>query len=272
MSATPKPYFSISQLNMMSRCGEQYRRRYIEHEIIPPGIASIVGSATDKAVSADLQNKIDAGELLPDEQVAEIARDNVAREVEHGQVLLTPEEALEGLKAVKGKAIDKAVRLSRLHHKDLAPRLAPTHVQRGWRVELKGYPRDLIGYIDIQEGLKTVRDTKTTGKAPPQDAAETSDQLTMYAMACLVLDGAIPERLALDHLVDTKVPKLVTLETRRTADDFTSILARVETALFALERGVFVPAQQTDWCCNPRWCGFAPSCRYYRKVKSVSVA
>jgi hypothetical protein len=34
-----KPALSISQLDMLSRCGEQYRRRYIEHERLAPGVA-----------------------------------------------------------------------------------------------------------------------------------------------------------------------------------------------------------------------------------------
>lgn len=265
-----KLHLSVSQLDMLSRCGEQYRRRYVEGEIIPPGIALIVGSSTDKAVSSDLQHKIDSGELLPDEAVADIARDNVVNSMESGNVLLTPDEAIAGIKAVKGEAIDKAVRLSRLHHKELAPVLKPTHVQRWWRVELQGYPRDLIGIIDVQEGSEAVRDTKTASKSPAANAAHESDQLTMYAIACRVCDGVIPRKLTLDHLVDNKTPKLVTLETTRTEQDFLPILARVETALAALEKGVFVPARQTDWWCSERFCGFANTCRYYRQIKTFA--
>lgn len=272
MGENSKPYLSISQLDMLSRCGEQYRRRYIEHEIIPPGIALIVGSATDRAVSCDLEHKIKTGDLLPWEELAEIARDEVAAALDGGEVMLTAEEAIAGLKAVKGQAIDKAVRFSGLHHARLAPKLEPTHVQRRWRVELNNFPRDLVGVIDVQEGTKAVRDTKTSGKSPAQDAAHTSDQLTMYALACHVIDGRIPEVLALDYLVDTQIPKPVTLETIRTVESFNPLLARIEKANEAIEKQVFMPARQTDWWCHPRWCGFAATCRYYRQIKSVSVA
>ena len=40
-----KPYLSPSQMGMYCRCGEQYRRRYIEKEIIPPGFALIKGGS-----------------------------------------------------------------------------------------------------------------------------------------------------------------------------------------------------------------------------------
>lgn len=267
---TEKPYLSVTQLDMLSKCGEQYRRRYLEGEIIPPGIALVVGSATDKAVSSDLQHKVDTGELLEAEAVSEIARDTVVVTVDHSGILLTEEELSLGLKAVKGQAVDKAVRLALLHHRGLAPHLEPTHVQRWWRIELDGYPRDLVGIIDVQEGARAVRDTKTASKSPAADAAHSSDQLTMYAMACQVLDGAIPERLTLDHLVDTKEPKLVTLETTRQVEDFLPILSRVETALNAIEKGVFVPARQQDWWCSTKWCGYADTCRYFRASSRIA--
>lgn len=58
-----KKHLSISQINMLGRCGEQYRRRYIEGEKIPPGIAALVGRGVDDSVTINLQNKIDTGDL-----------------------------------------------------------------------------------------------------------------------------------------------------------------------------------------------------------------
>ena len=60
----PKPHLSISQLEMLSKCGEQYRRRYIEEEIIPPAVAMLVGRSVDKSVDENLIHKIQTDELL----------------------------------------------------------------------------------------------------------------------------------------------------------------------------------------------------------------
>jgi len=267
----PKPALSISRLNMLSRCGEQYRRRYIDGEIIPPAIAMLTGSAVDESVNRNLEHKIETEELLPAEQVADIARDALNHRWDESGVLLTPEEAKENLKKLRGEAVDKSVRLSLLHHGGLASRLDPTHVQRKWRIELDGYPFDLIGFIDIQESAVSVRDTKTSKKSPHTGIAGTDNQLTLYALAVQVLDGEPPEYVALDYLVDLKTPKIKSLISTRNDDDFRVILRRVENAIRTIEAGVFVPANQNDWACSERFCGYFRTCPYTRNPKSVSL-
>lgn len=264
-----KPHLSISQLETLSKCGEQYRRRYLEGEIIPPGVASLVGKATDKSVSDNLAHKIIHDRLMSAEEVAASARDSVAYEWQQG-VKLDEDEAAAGVEKTKGAAIDKAVRLSVLHARSKAPDLAPTHVQRKWTVELTGYPLDLVGVIDVQEGGRAVRDTKTAGKTPNDQIAHDSDQLTAYALAVRVIDGEAPQIVALDYLVDTKTPAVKTFDSTRDVDDFRALLHRIEVAIAALEKGVFVPARQTDWWCSPKWCGYHATCKYVRQPKTVA--
>ena len=264
-SMSEKKHLSISQLNMLSFCGEQYRRRYILGEKRPPGVSLLVGSSVDDAVSANLNNKIINKELLPIEKVLDIARDTLNHKWDEVEVALDDNDKAIGRVATRGKAVDKAVRLSELHAVRLAPSINPTHVQRKWEIELDGYPVDLLGFIDVQEGNKAIRDTKTSGKSPAKNAADTSDQLTIYAMAAYVLDGVIPERLTLDYLVDLKTPKESIIETTRTVDDFKPLLARIENACTVLEKGSFVPARQDNPLCSPKWCGYALTCRYVRK-------
>ena len=258
-------HLSISQLNMLSFCGEQYRRRYILGEKIPPGVSLLVGRATDNSVNANMSNKIDTGELISLEQAKDVARDSLNNEWDREGVLLTDDEAKEGVKKVKGEAVDKSIRLSSLHYTDLAPIIKPTHVQRKWELDMKDYSIILIGYIDLQEGPKSIRDTKTAKKSPPDNAADTSEQLTMYALAAKILDGAIPERLYLDYLVDLKTPKAVSRDTTRTETDFTPLFKRIEIALKILETGLFMPARHDHYLCNPNYCGYYRTCPYVRQ-------
>lgn len=260
----------MSQLDTLSRCGEQYRRRYLEREIIPPGIAALVGKATDQAVSTNLQHKVDTAELLPVEAVGDVARDGIANEWASGGVKLEPDEVARGEQAVKGEATDKAVRLAVLHATDKAPSLSPTHVQRRWTLELKNYPLDLVGVLDVQEAGRSVRDTKTAGKTPSQNIAHQSDQLTAYALAVKVIDGEPPDLVALDYLIDNKTPVVKTFESTRDNDDFRALLHRVEVSIAALEKGVFVPARQTDWWCSPKFCGYHSTCKYVRQPKTAA--
>lgn len=279
MAEERKPQLHVSALNMLSFCGEQYRRRYIEREIIPPGIALVTGTGLDRAVTADLTCKIESnGEnLLPEEQVADVARDAVRNEVKGNGVRLMDDEKELGEKVVVGQAVDRAVRMALLHHRELAPRLVPTHVQREWVLKLRNYPVDLAGTIDIQEQA-TIRDTKSSKKSPVQSAADESDQLTVYAMASRYIDGKLPDKVALDYVVDyttektlKQVTKIVQLESQRTEADFTPFLRRVQVAVRAMETGVFVPVKQSDPMCSPRWCGYFDTCPYVRRGVSIAM-
>lgn len=266
-----KPHLSISQLDTLSRCGEQYRRRYIEHEIIPPGVAALVGKATDQSVTRNLGHKIHTKEFLSVEDVAATARDSVTNDWQSG-VKLDPDEAARGATVTRGEAIDKAVRLSVLHATRTAPTLDPTHVQRKWVVEMAGYPLDLVGVIDIQEGARAVRDTKTAAKTPNATCADESDQLTAYALAVQVIDGQPPAAVALDYLIDNKTPIAKPFLSTRDGDDFRALLHRVEVAVVAIEKGVFIPARQSDWWCSPKWCGYHGTCKYVRQPKTIQLS
>ncbi len=265
-----KPQLHISAINMLSFCGEQFRRRYILKEKRPPGVAMIVGTATDRSVTANLQSKITDKKLLAIDQVKQIASDSLKTEWQTG-IELDQEEAMLGAEKVKGNAIDKAVRLSVLHASNLAPVLDPTHVQRPWVVELNGYPLDLAGTIDVQEGSIAIRDTKTKAKSPSEGAADQDTQLTAYALAAKVIDGRAPEKVTLDCLVDNKVPVVKVFSSTRNEADFDAFLARVENAVLALQAGVFVPAKQTDPLCSPKYCGFFSTCKFVMQPKQFQI-
>lgn len=262
-----KPQLHATSLNM--KCMEAFRRRYVENEIIPPGIAAIVGTATDKSVTKNLGHKIETKTLLSLEEVADTARDGLNQAWEGG-VRLDPEDAAKGIKVAKGDAVDKAVRLSILHAKAKAPVLQPTAVQRKWMLELNGYPFDLVGTMDIQEGAESIRDTKTSGKTPQEDVAQRSIQLATYSMAAWKIDGAAPKKTYLDYLIDNKTPVAKTFEAEKTVDDYQKVLNRVEVFASALEKGVFVPVEPEHWCCSARFCGYWDSCRYAFKPKQFA--
>lgn len=269
-TAEKKLKLHVSALNMLTRCGEQYRRRYIENERIPPGFSLVVGRATDAPVNADLENKIQKGELLPDEAIKDLARDSLVKEWEGG-IQLEKEYADLGYKKAQAVAIDTAVTCASMHHEEVAPALQPTHVQRYWRIDIEHIPVELTGIIDVQEGASAVRDTKTSKKSPSADEADNSLQLTTYSMALKVVDGAAPEKVWLDYLIYTKTPKLVQLESKRQDPDYEHVLRRIYNAYDCIEKGVFVPAGLDHWACSEKWCGYWQTCPYARHPLTVSV-
>lgn len=273
---TDKPHFSTTSLNMLARCPKQYELRYIDGLIQPPGVALTVGKATDQAVTADLQHKIDSGELLADEAVEEAARDALLLHWDADPPELDEAEKTVGVAKLRGEAVDQTVALARLHHDEIAPDLRPVAVQKAWRVEIPDSDRDALGFIDVVEatpaGGQAIRDTKTAGKSPSAGTADVSLQLTMYALASWAESKALPEYLTLDFLVKTKTPKAVVQTTRRAEDQLAALLERMALASAVVKAGVFMPTDPSNWWCSKKFCGYwASACPFgKRAVASVS--
>lgn len=264
-----KPQMHYSALAMLGKCGEMYRRRYVENEKISPAVAMLVGTGTHKAAEKDLKNKCQTGNLLCSEEIGEIAKDTITGAWDQG-VSFTVDEQKEGLKKIKGLTIDKTVSFARKYHSFLAPTLNPiseAHIEKNFVIEIPGYPVNISGTIDVEEENET-RDLKTKGKSPSQGEADDSDQLTTYAMSRFVETGKIPDRLTLDCIVGLKAgPVIKSVSTTRTKDNFSVLLRRLETAILVIEKGAFVPTNQDNWICSEKFCGYATTCPYFRGKK-----
>jgi CRISPR/Cas system-associated exonuclease Cas4 (RecB family) len=225
----------------------------------------------DRSVTRNLGEKISTGELLPVEQVKDIARDALVEEWSAG-VEIAEEDADEGASS-RDAAIDMSVDLAGFHHRVAAPSLQPTHVQREWVLDIAGLPIQLAGTIDIQEGAHSIRDTKTSGKSPNKTVADTSLQLTTYALAVKAHDGKIPDAVVLDYLVRTparKESKLIQLVSKRTDADIPHLLERVSQASRMIEAGIFMPAPVDSWVCSARFCPYFKGCKYAARPVSVA--
>lgn len=242
-----RPHLSVSALGTLQRCGYQYYFRYIKGIKSPPGVALIIGKGTHAAVESDLGNVLETGSLLPDDAIADFAADAT-------KAAWDAEEPMRGDdEPDRDGAVDAAVSLAQLHHKEVAPAIEPVAIERGFLLELDGFPFDIKGYIDIEEPTR-IRDTKTSSKAPPANAAAVSDQLTCYALSAHTRGET--KTVALDYLVKTKVAKAITLESQRTADDYARFLRRMETAAEVIQSGSFLPAPADSWACSAKFCGY----------------
>jgi len=259
-------------LNTLSRCGIQFQRRYgyifgvwDKEEIIPPGIALVVGIATHKAIEADLRHLIDFEALLEDEAVAEYARDSFIGIQTQDGLMLSPEESVNAKKAIGG-AIDMTVALSALHHAEIAPKLKPLAVEEKFVIEIEDYPIDLAGTIDVRED-SVLRDTKTRKTKPPEHAAK-SIQMAMYSLAEKQTRGKLPDKVVIDALVKTKTPKAISVEAVPSEEWINPLFRRIERfceIIEAVKKGhqAFTPAQPDDWVCSKKFCGFAETCPFW---------
>jgi hypothetical protein len=278
-----KPQLHQSMLDMLSKCGIQFQRRYgarfgiwDEEEIIPPGIALGIGISTHKAIQCNLDNKIrNKGEPLPREEVKQIARDAFMHIWRPDMI---NEDESTDLLAIQGAAVDMTVALSDLHYIELAPRLNPVAVEEPFVIELKNYPFDVGGQIDVRElwgdlagkGGKQysyIRDAKTSAKSPSVDATR-SMQMAMYAMAHEVLHGRLPDKIFLDFLVKTKTPKLVVIEDKPMKEWINPLYHRIERfaeIIDAVKAGkqALTPADTNSWICTEKYCGYTNVCPFW---------
>jgi hypothetical protein len=256
-----KPHFSHSQLDAFDRCGEAWRRRYIEGEKIPPGIALMTGSAVHRTVEANMRQKIESHQDLPVGDLAGIA----AAEFETacaGGYILDEQETAKGAASVLGEAKDRVVDLAKFHGAEQAPDYQPVLVEERVRIELPMCSHDLLGVLDLADDKDRVIDFKTAARKKRQSDADTSNQLTIYGAAFHGLVGRPAKELRLDVTVKTKVLARQVLTTVRTPADYRVLASRMNAALTAIRAGVFPPAQLGHWSCSARWCGYHSTCSY----------
>lgn len=281
-------HLSHSRLMMASRCGEQLRRRYIEGDRVPPGVAAVRGIGVDRSANANLESVMEGSGLLDVRECQQLARDAVHFEINAGGVFLTEDMAQEKtVEQWRDAIVDEAVELATVHCCDVAPQIQPVEVQWRWQTSIKGYPCVIHGVTDvIDEGIvsadpiegirsaRVLRDCKTSAKKPAETAAGDSLQLTLYALADWAHNGRLPDAVALDYLLAGKGgPKYLPQVSKRTQDDFAVVLRRIEAYLQMWEAGAFVPADpDQSWWCAPKWCGYWNDCRYVHRPISVAVS
>lgn len=249
-----KPYLSPSQIDMYLRCGESYRRRYIEGERIPPGVAMLQGTGVHAGAEVNFRQKVDTHSDLPFRDIVDAAVDGFDRSLLGGYVI-DPEGP------APDEARDQVATLAMLYADEVAPEYQPVHVEQAVKIELPG-AYDMLGVIDLADDHGRVVDIKTTGKAKSQNECDTSAQLTFYAAAHRVLTGELASEVRLEVLVKTKRPKRVMLASTRGQEHFVSLANKINAVSAGIQAGVFLPAEPGSWMCSPKFCGYYHTCPF----------
>jgi hypothetical protein len=130
-----------SGLEMLSKCGEQFRFRYLEGLKRPPNAFLICGTATDKAVGTDLNHKIETGELAHEEALCDVARDAVESYPDKEEIELDEDESGKSVQDIIGETKDKAVRLVKAHHGQIAPIIQPVATNKKFSINVDRFLR-----------------------------------------------------------------------------------------------------------------------------------
>lgn len=259
-----KPHISPTQLESICRCGEAYRRSYLEGEKIPPKIVMIKGTCVHESARCNFNQKKESHVDIGLEDFRDVAAATFDKQIRHGYTL-TSDEASRGHRLVLGEAKDEAVSLAELHATVQAPDYQPVDVEQDVRIILANSTHDLLMRLDLIDTQKRVVDFKTAARKQSQDTADSSVQLTAYAAAHQVKTGTPPSKVLLDVLVKTKTPYRQVLESQRGPQDFQALANRVNMALAAIKAGVFMPATPGAWWCADEFCGYWHTCPYVNR-------
>lgn len=266
---TGKPHLSASQLDTFCRCPEQWRRRYIEKEIIPPGIASAKGKGFHAGVETNMRQKLDTREDLPPESIVDAAVAAFEAEA-HGGVALSDLESSRGATVVIGEAKDSVAAMAKVHAEQQAPDYQPRLIEQTVRIELPNAPHDLLGIIDLADELDRVTDFKTAGRKKSQSDADDSVQLSIYAAAFHAHTGRKPQEVRLDSVIQTKTKTdRQVLVSDRGVDDFRALANRINVVSSSIQAGIFPPASPGSWWCSPRWCGYWSTCKFVNAERAA---
>ena len=257
-----KPHISATQVGMLCRCGEQYRRRYIEHETIPPGIRLLVGSGFHAGAEVNMRQKIESHTDMRPVDIADAAVAGLEERIAVDGYELTSEEASRGQAAVIGDAKAEVAALAEMHAREQAPEYQPVIVEETCRIVLPRASRDLLGVIDLADDKDRIIDWKTAGRKKPQSEVDQSLALTIYAAAFQAKTQRRPSEVRLDILTTTKKPTRQVLSGGRDQNDIRVLAARLDVVIRTIEAGIFLPANVGDWVCSPKWCGYWGTCPY----------
>ncbi len=240
-----RPHLSPSQLGTYLKCGEAWRRRYVEGHKVPPGIAAHIGSGVHAADQSNFTQKIKSYVDLKPSEMRDIAVAGLDARIEQDGVAIGPEDGT--LEAVVGEARDVTSSLAYVHATQVGPAYQPVAVEKSFKIPLERYGIDLIGYIDLVDDKGRIIDVKTTSRRKVQDEVDSSLQLTTYSVAYWRENKAWPSSVLLD--VTMRDGERYTLESGRDHNDGVVLASTVEMVWRGIQSGVFAPAPAGSWYC-----------------------
>jgi len=258
-----------SSLNMALRCGEQFRRRYIEGEIIPPSIAAARGTGVHGANEVNLRHKVKKGSDLPLDDLKDAARDKYVKTISGG-IYLAKEDRPSKAKLLN-EGLNDTLRCTKVYGEEVAPNIHPVAIEEPFEIDV-GLELPLAGQMDYQE-KPIVGDLKTTSKKWQEGRIRKEIQPILYSFVHEKTRQVRPEFIY--HILIARrnkegIPTSEELQTQSITPsngDYEALLSKLEMFIKMLKAGVFVPANPTSWWCDPKWCGYWETCPYVGNPK-----
>ncbi len=257
-----------SMVNTWLRCGVQFERRYINGEVIPPGIAARRGSATHKGAEINNKNLVILGESLPLDDLRDATRDEYMRLVKEEGVFIPSEQKSEA-NALLNDGLNQSLSSIEKYYTDVAPIIKPIGAEAYVKADI-GLDLPIAGTIDLSEKNR-IRDMKIKGRADNQEWADREIQPSFYYELFNALYGYYPDEFIYDEIVPLKTKtNYVQIPTKRDREALERWKLYLRAFLRDLNAGIFRPAEPGHFLCSEKWCGYFKSCPYARGRISIA--
>jgi len=302
--------WSNSSLSTLQRCSHQFYLKYIKKQWRDSGPAAKRGIAVHHVAKEGHKRQMTIMDLWKgsdpemeeepgSEASVEEARDLAASvfEEQWARGVKLSERDLElGKKLVKAQHKDVAVDIAGFYTGHVAPTVNPVAVERKIDVDSKTLDATLVGVVDLiedQDGNEYIRDLKSKEKKPwkfeadesvsddliqvgRSEEADFSSQLTLYSLIRYADVKKLPHGQRLVTVARTPKTAKTTAyiaETTRDMDDIRILGRRIRTAIQAVDKGVFVPADPGAPASPCGWCDYNDgTCEYVRRGGSPAIA
>lgn len=239
-------HLSPSKIDMHARCPMQIEWRYVKGIIAPPSIAMVEGTKYHETAAYRNERvmknkKVVEKEMLDHFQhrVEDMLNKDGKKDIDWG------EENEDSLLLRAKKLIPRLF-------KDLAPVGRPLAIEEKFKMHVENIP--IVGITDLRdEG--GVADYKVVGQKKNQAVADSSVQLTIYALHHKT------KKVRLDQLVKSQNGDSLRLWSTRSAGDFKWLGIIAGRTWDSIMTGLFPPCDPTSWVCSPKWCGWYRFCR-----------
>jgi hypothetical protein len=249
-----------STLGSWLRCGESFRRRYIEGEIIPPGIAARRGSGAHKAAEVNHRQKIKSGIDLPLGDLKDAARDEYMRLIKDEGVFLTKDE-LPSKDKILNEGLNQTIQATEVYRAEVAPKIQPVRVEEKITIDVPGIALPISGMLDAEDDKGFIQDLKVA-KRKNQEWADREVQVGFYYLLRKGSIGDWPKGFKYQFIIPNKTMLHEELTTYRNMKQIQVLFRYIEQFLKDLKEGNFKPADPGSWLCNPEWCGYYRDCKY----------
>jgi hypothetical protein len=256
-------HLSASQLTMLQRCPEQWRRRYLCGEVERPGAAMVWGAADHYAHEQNFRQKIDSRVDLPVDDVKDAFADGLDRAIERNGGLSEIAWGDDDPADVK----DKGVLLVEAYHRQVSPTVQPVQVEQRFEARILGVPVPIVGYIDLE--------TATAGIERKTAKAKVSTIKPGWRIQGLLYQSVIRKPVDWHVSTKTKTPGVWTpelapglrLEPNPAMVNATGRLVRNLATMLLAFYDTFGPddpwpgAITHDWACQ--YCGYRKNCDWW---------